>query len=62
MELVTETQRTELEALLRIGRGTLHALDRSLRFETSPSKRLDLYEGRSLVMADVARLTEALGA
>ena len=52
---LTEQQRTYLVALLKIGRGTLVAIDRALPDATRRERR-ELLADRTRVAADVARL------
>jgi hypothetical protein len=58
---VTDAQRSYLTNLLRIGRATLHALERAIRYETRPRRLGALAAERDAVRADVARLETVLG-
>jgi hypothetical protein len=53
-------ERRQIESLLKIGRGSLHALERELPFATKRSVRRALERDIAAVTADVARLEAAL--
>ena len=58
---MTDVQRSYLLNLLRLGRATLYALDRTIRYESRPRRRGPLEAERTAVRADVARLELVLG-
>ena len=58
---MTDDRLSYLTNLLRVGRATLYALDRAMRYESSPRRVRALEAERSAVQADVARLETVLG-
>ena len=58
---MTDGQRSYLTNLLRVGRATLYALDRAIRYESQPRRLGALAAERDAVRADVARLETVLG-
>ncbi len=58
---MTDAERAYLDNLLTIGRGSLHALDRTIRY--APGADIPaLAAERAAIAADVDRLTLVLGA
>lgn len=49
-----------MEALLKIGRASIHALDRELGLNRRPCRRRSLLRARAALVADVERLTASL--
>lgn len=58
---MTDDQRSYLINLLRLGRATLHALERTIRYTASPRRLGALAAERDAVRVDVARLETVLG-
>lgn len=58
---MTDVQRSYLTNLLRFGRATLYALERTIPYETSRRRLGALDAERDAVQADVARLEAVLG-
>jgi hypothetical protein len=58
---VTDVQRSYLINLRRAGRATLYALDRTIRYTSSPRQLAALAAERDAVRADVARIELVLG-
>jgi len=58
---VTDAERAHLDNLLTIGRASLHALDRTIRYSDSEDLPA-LATERQAIAADVDRLTLVLGA
>ena len=58
---MTDDRLSYLTNLLRVGRATLYALDRAIRYEPSPRRVGALEAERRAVAADVARLELVLG-
>jgi hypothetical protein len=58
---VTDDRLSYLTNLLRVGRATLYALDRAIRYEPAPRRRGALEAERGAVAADVDRLEAVLG-
>lgn len=59
---MTDAERTYLSNLLTVGRCSVHALERTIRFTGSPLLA-DVLDGeRAELQADVDRLTAVLGA
>ena len=58
---MTDVQRAYLLNLLRLGRATLYALDRSMRYEKRRWRRDALEAEQAAVQADVDRLALVLG-
>jgi hypothetical protein len=58
---VSDDRLPYLTDLLRVGRATLYALRRAIRYETDPRRINELLDELDAVRADVARLELVLG-
>lgn len=59
---MTDAERSYLSNLLTVGRATLYALKRAIRYEADPRRLTALADEADAVRADVARLELVLGA
>lgn len=58
--MLTSAERDVVEALRKIGRASIHALDRELSLNRRPWRRRSLLRARAALVADLERLTQAL--
>jgi hypothetical protein len=59
---VTDAERVYLDNLLTVGRVSLHALGRAIRYESDAEQLRALADEQAAIAADVVRLTLVLGA